>query len=283
MEAMMKNLRSKVIVITGAASGIGRALAVHLATEGAILVLADKDSSGLEETQQLCDGATAIKLLPLDVTNLEDMNTAADDVVASFGGIDVLINNAGVASSGHIGELTFETLRWTIEINLWGVINGTKAFLPHLMARPEANLVNISSVYGLLGVPGQAAYCTSKFAVRGFTEAVRQDLRGTGVAVTVVFPGGVRTQIVKNSRTDCTFSLEERERLNRRSEELPKTLPEDAAEAIVQGIRHNAPRVLIGSDARKIDLLARLMPGGYDVVVARYVAKFRAAGRRLER
>jgi short-subunit dehydrogenase len=185
-------------------------------------------------------------------------------------------NNAGVSSFGPIQELTHETLQWTVEANLWGVIHGTRVFLPHLLARPEANLVNVSSVYGLIGVPGQAAYCASKFAVRGFTEAVRQNLRTTGVAVTVVFPGGVRTQIVNNSRTDSSIPPADEQRLRQRFEQSLRSSPDEAAEAIAYGIYRNAPRVLIGADARKIDLLARIRPGSYDAVVARQAARLQA-------
>jgi short-subunit dehydrogenase len=257
----MKELKGKVVVITGAASGIGRALAIRLAAEGARLALADKDVAGLEAVRRECRGAAAVETIEVDVSGREAVHGAANAVERAFGCVDVVVNNAGVSSSAPIGALTYETLRWTIEINLWGVIHGTMAFLPLLLARREANLVNVSSVYGLIGVPWQAAYCTSKFAVRGFTEAVRQDLRGTGVAVTLVFPGGVRTQIVKNSRTDSRLPEDEMRRLSERFEASLRTSPEDAAEAILKGIRRNAPRVLIGSDARTVDRLARFLPG----------------------
>lgn len=272
----MRDLGSKVAVITGAASGIGRALAIRLAAEGARLVLADKDRAGLEATAMACRGASALETVELDVARRDCVFDAAAFVVRTFGGVDVVVNNAGVSSSGQITELTHETLQWTIDINLWGVIHGTMAFLPHLLHRGRANLVNVSSVYGLIGVPGQAAYCASKFAVRGFTEAVRQDLRGTGVAVTLVFPGGVRTRIVQNSRTDSSLPVEEQARLRARFEHSLGTSADEAAEAIVRGIRRDAPRVLIGRDARGIDLLARLKPGTYDATVARAAARLHA-------
>jgi short-subunit dehydrogenase len=204
----------------------------------------------------------------LDVSNREHVYLFAKDVVKAFGNADVVINNAGVSSSGFVQGLTYETLEWTININFWGVVHGTKAFLPHLMARPEANLVNLSSVYGLIGVPGRAAYCASKFAVRGFTEALRQELYGSSVAVTVVFPGGVRTNIVRNSRTDYQVDRQAYEEGAKKFEEGLKTSPEEAARAIVDGIRRNAPRVLIGRDAKKIDFLARFRPDSYDRVIA---------------
>jgi short-subunit dehydrogenase len=272
----MKNTNNKVMVITGAASGIGRALAIRAAAEKVRLALADRDAAGLSQTAEMCRAAQDLKILQVDVARREEVESAARDIAADFGCVDIVVNNAGVSSSGLIQELTYETLQWTIDINFWGVVHGTKAFLPHLLARPEANLVNVSSVYGLIGVPAQAAYCASKFAVRGFTEAVRQDLRSTPVAVTIVFPGGVRTQIARNSRADSSLPLAEQERIRRRMEESFRNSPEDAAEAIMDGIRRNAPRVLIGSEARAIDLLARLRPASYDSVVARHAARLQA-------
>lgn len=269
----MKNIEGRVMVITGAASGIGRALAIRAAAGKTRLTLVDRDAAGLARTAEQCHEAPDIKILRVDVTHREEVEAAARDVVAHFGCVDIVVNNAGVSSSGLIQELTYETLQWTIDTNFWGMVHGTKAFLPHLLARSQANLVNISSVYGLIGVPAQAAYCASKFAVRGFTEAVRQDLCGTSIAVTIVFPGGVRTQIVRNSRTDSSLPLAAQERIRQRIEASFRNSPEDAAEAILRGIRRNAPRVLIGAEARTIDLLARLRPESYDSVVARHAAR----------
>lgn len=275
----MKTLKDKVAVITGAGSGIGRALAIRFAAEGAWLALLDRDATSLAETVAECPTAQPPLALRVDVAQRETVEAAAEAVASHFGRIDIVINNAGVSSSGTIGELTYETLAWTLEVNFWGVVHGTKAFLPHLLARPEANLVNVSSVYGLIGVPGQAAYCAAKFAVRGFTEAVRQDLRGSPVAVSVVFPGGVRTRIVENSRSDSTRPAEEQQRLRQRFEAALRTSPAAAAEAIARGIRRNAPRILIGRDAGNIDLLARLVPDRYDGVVARQAARLAAPSR----
>jgi NADP-dependent 3-hydroxy acid dehydrogenase YdfG len=272
----MKTLSDKVVVITGAASGIGRALAVRFAAEGARLALIDHDEAGLDETGRRCLGAGAIDLRAADVTARDAVDQAALAIVSRFGGVDIVVNNAGVSSAGMIGEIGYDTLRWTMEVNFWGVVHGTMAFLPHLRARPEAHLVNVSSVYGLIGVPAQAAYCASKFAVRGFTEAVRQDLRGTGVAVSVVFPGGVRTAIAANSRLDFNLPADEKQRMRKAFEAEARTAPEAAAEAIVRGIRRKAPRILIGSDATAIDLLARLRPATYDSTVAKRTARFRA-------
>lgn len=269
----MKELRGKVAVVTGAGSGIGRALAYALDREGAVLALADKDREGLSAAATVLTGSEKNELFVVDVSQRDEVHRFAEDVVRAFGKVDIVVNNAGVSSSGTVRELTYETLQWTIDINLWGTVYGTKAFLPHLMDRPEANLVNVSSVFGLIGVPGQAAYCASKFAVRGFTEALRQELHGSNVAVTVVFPGGVRTNIARSSRTDYKIDRQAYEAGVKKFEEGLKTSPEEAARLIVNGIRKNAPRVLIGRDAKRIDLLARLRPAGYDTVVARNTKK----------
>lgn len=271
----MEQFAGRCVTITGAASGIGRALAVQFAATGARLALADKDRAGLEQTLSLCRGAEVPLLFEVDVSQRQAVEQLSVEVAQTLGGVDILINNAGVSSSGAIGELTYETLKWTLDINLWGVIHGTLAFLPHLLAKSHAQLVNVSSVYGLIGVPGQAAYCTSKFAVRGFTEAIRQDLRGTGVAVTLVFPGGVRTQIVKNSRSDSKLPTDEQARQRELFEQALTTSPEEAARTIIDGIRRKARRVLIGSDARSIDWMARLCPANYDTVVGKHANRFR--------
>jgi len=270
----MKDLRDKVVVITGAGSGIGRALAYRLRMEKAVLALADIDMEGLQITKQLIQadfGDDSARLYPVDVAQREQVSDFAQQVIRDFGRVDLVINNAGVSSSGRVHELTYETLEWTIDINLWGVIHGTKAFLPHLMERPEAGIVNVSSVYGLLGIPGQAAYCTSKFAVRGFTESLRQELSHTNIFVTLVFPGGVKTNIAKNSRTDYQIDEAAYQRGLQQFETTLKTQPETAAEEIISGIKHKSPRVLIGKDARQIDRLARFNPNSYDKVIEKHM------------
>jgi short-subunit dehydrogenase len=272
----MITFSDKVVVITGAASGIGRALAVRFATEGARLALIDQDKAGLDETARRCLGASGIDLRVVDVAARDAVEQIALAIVSRFGGVDIVVNNAGVSSAGMIGEIGYDTLRWTMEVNFWGVVHGTMAFLPHLRARPEGHLVNVSSVYGLIGVPAQSAYCASKFAVRGFTEAVRQDLRGTGVAVSLVFPGGVRTAIAANSRLDFNLPAEEIQRMRKAFEAEARTMPEAAANAIVRGIRRKAPRILIGPDAIAIDILARLRPATYDSTLEKRTARFRA-------
>jgi short-subunit dehydrogenase len=270
----MKDLHGKVAVITGAGSGIGRALAYQLDTEEAILALADIDLRGLQETQRIIQskaGAVKSLIYQVDVSNREQVYEFSKEVANTFRKVDILINNAGVSSSGSVPELTYNTLEWTININMWGVIYCTKAFLPYLYQRPEASIVNLSSVYGLIGIPGQAAYCASKFAVRGFTESLRQELYNTNIAVTLVFPGGVKTNIAKNSRTDYQLARKVYENALQQFEATLKTSPDEAASLIIQGIKNKSPRVLIGKDARKIDLLARFNPNSYDKTIAKYM------------
>jgi short-subunit dehydrogenase len=271
----MKNLRDKVVVVTGAGSGIGRALSLALSKEKAVLALADIDPDGLQATQREIGASTGreSRIYRVDVAKREQIAEFADKVIRDFGKVDLVINNAGVSSSGRVQDLAYDTLEWTININLWGVIHGTKAFLPHLMERPEAGIVNVSSVYGLLGIPGQAAYCTSKFAVRGFTESLRQELSNTNIFVTLVFPGGVRTNIAQNSRTDYPIDGETYRNGLRQFETLLKTSPEEAAQSIINGIKHKSPRVLIGKDARQIDFLARFNPNSYDKAIAKAMQK----------
>lgn len=269
----MKNFSGKVAVITGAGSGIGRALAHQLAEAGAKLALCDINLKSLHETQRLLENQGCrgqINLYQLDVSQKEQTADLATQVVSDFETIDLVINNAGVSSSGRVHELTYDTLEWTININLWGVIYVTKAFLPYLIQRPEAAIVNISSVYGLMGIPGQAAYCASKFAVRGFTEALRQEYYNTNIVVTVVFPGGVKTNIARNSKTDYQVSPEEYEQSIQKIEAAFQTTPEEAARTIIKGIQTKAPRILIGKDAKKIDLLTRFKPDKYDKAIAKY-------------
>jgi short-subunit dehydrogenase len=272
----MKNLNGKIAVITGAGSGIGRALAYRLSMEQVLLALADIDMNGLQETQKIVTTQTEpdkLKIYAVDTSNRDQVYEFAQNVIHDFGKVDILINNAGVSSSGMVQELTYDTLEWTININLWGVIYGTKAFLPYLTKRSAASIVNISSVYGLLGIPGQAAYCASKFAVRGFSEALRQELFNTNISVSIVFPGGVKTNIAKNSRTDYHLDQKTYEEGLQKFETTLRTSPDEAAKKIIWGIKNKTPRILIGKDARQIDLLARFKPDSYDKVIAKYIEK----------
>ncbi len=258
----MRDFRNKVVVVTGAASGIGRALACELAGSGARLALADVNAAGLEETARLA-GAAECLTATVDVSSREAVHRFAERVREHFGAVHVVINNAGVSVSETLDRIEYEDFEWLMGINFWGVVYGTKAFLPFLKEVDEAAIVNVSSVFGLIAFPTQGAYNASKFAVRGFTEALRQELAETRIAVICVHPGGIRTNILRNARfytdalgSDRSGAIEEFERIAR-------TTPEQAARAILDAIRRSKPRLLIGLDAWLIDRLQRWMPVHY--------------------
>jgi len=260
----MKSLKGKVAVLTGAGSGIGRALAQALAQEGSTLALADKDPAGLKETLSLLQGATA-QTWNLDVSDRKAVEHFASSVERKMGPADILVNNAGVNAYGLAADTSYETLKWMMDVNFWGMVHGTQAFLPQLQGRPEASLVNVSSALGLIGFYGQSAYSASKFAVRGFTEALRLEMEETNVAVTLVFPGGVKTGIHKASRNEYHLTPQEKNQGREDMEAHLKSTPVQAAEKIVKGIKQGSQRVLIGLDARLIDYLARFLPEHYDL------------------
>jgi len=255
----MRNVQGRVAVITGAGSGIGRALAQELAARGGQLALADVNSAGLDETRKLLGSATA-RSYTVDVSNASLVQNFARSVEQDFGKASLLINNAGVALYGTFAELTLEEMEWLIRINFWGVIYGCKSFLPLLQREPEAHIVNISSVFGLVGPAGQTPYASSKFAVRGFTQALSRELVDTNIAVTCVHPGGIRTRIADNARAGAATRIEDQNAARERFDQVARTLPEKAARVIVNGILRNKARVRIGPDAYLIDFLQRLMP-----------------------
>ncbi len=267
----MKTLRGKTVAITGAASGIGRALAVECATRGARLAIVDVDERGLSETAELARGRGAEVLSGrLDVSSRAAIHAWAAEIEKACGGADVLVNNAGVSLSHSVERMSDDDFEWLFNINFWGVVNGCKAFLPQLLARPEAHIVNLSSVFGIIGVPTQAAYNAAKFAVRGYTEALRQELRPTGVRVTCVHPGGIRTNIARRGRhyEDATGGVTDTERAAVEFERAARTSPESAARQIALAVLRAKPRLLIGADAYVIDAMARLLPASYDRVIA---------------
>lgn len=269
----MKSFTNKVAAITGASSGIGRALALELAKERCHLALCDLDAAGLEETARLAraQGVT-VTTRRVDVADRAQVHAWADQVVADHGKVNLIINNAGVAHSGSVAETDYEDYEWLLGINLWGVIYGTKAFLPHLQAAGEGHVVNISSIFGLFSQPGMSAYNTSKFAVRGFTESLRQelDLMRCGVSATCVHPGGIKTNIAKNARMSKGSHLPDADPEEMRQkfhDVLLRTPPEKAAKVILDGVRRNARRVLIGNDAKTVDGMQRLLPSLYQRLV----------------
>lgn len=268
----MKNLNDKVAAITGAGSGIGRALAMLLAQKGCNLALADVNESGLTETRQLLS-AYPVKVTQtrLDVSDEQAVYQWADDVEAEHGKVNIIINNAGVALSGTVAGLSLDEYRWITDINFWGVVYGTKAFLPKLEKSGEGQVVNVSSIFGLASQPLMSGYNATKFAVRGFTESLRQDLELTNscVSSTCVHPGGIKTNIAKAARMSdsCeTATGVSNDAATADFEKLFINTPEKAARTIVNGIEKNKRRVLIGPDAKMFDLLVRLLPATYQKI-----------------
>lgn len=262
----MYALKDKVAVVTGAGSGIGRALAQLLARRGCRLALADINEATLKETVQ---GLSAeVIAQPLDVADRAAVYAFADRVRQQFGTAHVVVNNAGVAVSQTVNDLTWEDFEWLMGINFWGVAYGTKAFLPMLLAQNEGAIVNVSSVFGLIGVPTQSAYNAAKFAVRGFTEALRHELKDTNVRAISVHPGGIKTNIARASRfyTDPLGNTDHTS-MAARFDRLARTTPDKAAETIARGIEKGSPRVLIGADAVLIDRIQRWMPERYNSVM----------------
>ena len=265
----MKGFDGRVVAITGAGSGIGRALAVDLAGRGAHVALSDIDSVGLAETVARCEGSgVKVTSQHVDVADRAEVFAWAAEVVASHGKVNVIINNAGVAVGATVERMSYEDLEWLIGINFWGVVHGTKAFLPHLKAAGEGHIVNLSSVFGLISIPSQSAYNAAKFAVRGFTDALRMELEiePCGVSSTTVHPGGIKTNIVNNARLDDSVTggaAKARSEFDR----VARTSPEKAARVILAAVEQNRRRVLIGADAKAIDLVSRLPAGLYQRVL----------------
>jgi NADP-dependent 3-hydroxy acid dehydrogenase YdfG len=267
----MKTLEDKVCVITGAGSGIGRALALNLAGRGARLALSDVDDAGLAGTVDQVQGAGVreVRSDHLDVADRDAFATYAASVADHFGRVNVVVNNAGVALAGDLEHLEYDDMDWIIGVNFWGVVHGTKELLPHLIASGDGHVVNISSLFGLVSMPGQSMYNASKYAVRGMSEALRQEMliAGHPVGVTVVHPGGIKTAIARNARVSAREDKEKTAKLF--DEKLAKMTPERAAEIIVRGILHNRARVLVGLDAHAVHQLAKFTGSRYQDIVAK--------------
>lgn len=266
--------------ITGAASGIGRALAIELASRGCDLALADRDEAGLKslaaEIGQGNNEARKISVHRVDVSEARDIAQFATDAIAAHPALSILVNNAGVALMGTFEEIDQPQMDWLFDINFWGVVHGTRAFLPHLKSRPEAHIVNVSSIFGIIAPSGQSAYAAAKFAVRGFSESVRHELAvaGSPVKLSVVHPGGVATSIARSSRTGVGVTDNARRaQMIDRFETAARTTPKDAALRIIRGIERNEPRILIGNDARFMDILQRFRPGTYWALLQRRLEK----------
>ncbi|HET7072944.1 MAG TPA: SDR family oxidoreductase [Mycobacterium sp.] len=260
----MRGFAGKVAAVTGAGSGIGQALAVELARSGAKLAISDVDTEGLAQTEEQLKAIGApVKAGRLDVTEREAFLAYADAVNDHFGQVNQIYNNAGIAFTGDIEVSQFKDIERVMDVDFWGVVNGTKAFLPYLIASGDGHVINVSSVFGLFSVPGQAAYNSAKFAVRGFTEALRQEmvLAGHPVGVTTVHPGGIKTAIARNATAAEGLNRDELAKLF--DKRLAKTSPQRAAEIILEAVDKNKARVLVGTDAKLLDLMVRLSGSGY--------------------
>ena len=265
-------LEDKTAVITGAAGGIGRAIAVSLARRGCHLALADIDEVGMAGTAEMVQlHGVRVTRHRIDVADRAAVAEFPEVVAAQHRGVDVLVNNAGVAVGGTFEQVAEEDFEWLFEINFWGVVRMTRAFLPLLRASGDARLVNLSSVYGLVAPPQQAAYAASKFAVRGFSEALRHELEGSGIGVSVVHPGGVATSIAEKARVPDGVTEEVIAQRHAKYRKLLRLPPEVAGETIVRGIERRESRILVGSDAKAISLIARLLPVRYWKVMVRGV------------
>ena len=280
----MTTIRGAAAAVTGAASGIGRALALELAAHGCDLALADRDEAGLQTLAAEIAKAHTQKVTVhrVDVGEPGQIADFAAAATAAHPGLNIVVNNAGVALLGQFSEIEQAQMDWLMNINFWGVVHGTRAFLPHLARQREAHIVNLSSIFGIVAPPGQTAYAAAKFAVRGFSESLRHELQmaKSPVRVSVVHPGGIATNIARNSRsgsgvTDNARRVQSIERF----EAVAKTTPQAAALRIIRGIEKNQPRILIGGDAQFLDLLQRFRPATYWAVMARKLEKMANAGK----
>lgn len=262
----MSYVNGKIAVVTGAGSGIGRALALRLNSEGCRLYIADINTDTLAETVALLPRKdVSVDSQLLDVADREAVHAWAQRIDAAHGYVDILVNNAGVALMATVEEQRYEDLEWLMGINFWGVVYGTQAFLPLLRRAEHGHLVNLSSVFGMIAVPTQSAYNAAKFAVRGYTEALRQEMADTNLHVCCVHPGGIKTNIARAARSrDSIVSAEER---GAEFEKLAGTTAEAAAQKIIQAIERRRPRLLIGRDASLISLITRLFPVNYPRVL----------------
>ncbi|MBQ0755195.1 MAG: SDR family NAD(P)-dependent oxidoreductase [Gammaproteobacteria bacterium] len=269
----MKSLQDRVAVITGAGSGIGRALAIELSAAGCSVALSDINEAAVNEVaKQLNDMGRPAIADRLDVSDREAFYAYADKVHAHYGKVNIVINNAGVALGATVEDTTYDDFEWLMGINFWGVVYGTKAFLPYLKQADAGHIVNISSIFGIISVPTQSAYNAAKFAVRGFTDALRMELEmeGSSVSCTTIHPGGIKTNIARSARMKgdvSKFTGSSKADPREDFEKMFRTTPEDAAATIIKGIRSNKRRVLIGSDAVAVDSMQRMMPTAYQKIM----------------
>jgi len=279
-------LETRTAVITGAASGIGRAIAVSLAHRGCNLALADVNDAGLSETARMAQlaqtdpsrhtaprSALRISQHHLDVADRRAVAAFPQAVLAAHPGVDILVNNAGVAVGGTFEAVSEEDFEWLFEINFWGVVRMTRAFMPLLRKSNDARVVNLSSIYGLISPPGETSYSASKFAVRGFSNSLRHELAGSKVGVTVVHPGGIATSIADSARVPKDMTAQEIARRRALAKKALTMPPAAAGEIIVKGIERRSPRVLVGNDAKFLAFLERLAPISYWKIFMRFLPR----------
>lgn len=269
----MKTFNNKVAAITGAGSGIGQQLAVLLAKQGCHLSLSDINEQGLAKTVELLkDSNVRVTIKKLDVSDREAMRAWAEETVQDHGSVNMIFNNAGVALGSTVEGASYDELEWIVGINFWGVVYGTKEFLPLIKQTGDGHIINISSLFGLTAQPTQSAYNATKFAVRGFTESLRQelDIENCGVSALCVHPGGIRTNIANDARmNDSLRSLGMNPEKSARSfNKMLRIPPEEAAREILNAVQKDKRRVLIGNDAKSLDLIQRILPTGYQKVTA---------------
>jgi len=262
----MKDFTGCTAFITGGASGIGQALAVELgASEIRRVIICDVHREGLEQTaEDIRAGGGRAEAHILDVGNRDAVHEMAHRIKREHGGADIIINCAGIAQSSDVEELTYDDLDRVMRVNFWGMVYGTKAFLPHLLEKGRGNLVNISSIFGIIGVPRQSAYNASKFAIRGFTEALTHEMKGTDIIISSVHPGGIKTNIARDMLLPQERDRqEERERIAQQFDTFAINTPTYAAQTIIKGMRRGKARILIGRDARMMERIQRLLPQAY--------------------
>ena len=276
----MEGFAGKVAAVTGAGSGIGQALALELARSGAALAISDVDTEGLAQTEeQLRAIGAPVRADRLDVTEREAFHLYADQINEHFGKVNQIYNNAGIAFTGDVEISQFKDIERVMDVDFWGVVNGTKTFLPHLIASGDGHIINVSSLFGLMSMPGQAAYNSAKFAVRGFTEALRQEmtLNGHPVKVTAVHPGGIKTAIVRNATAAEGVDADAQAKFF--DKRLATTTPRRAAQIILEAVRKNKARVLVGPDAVVVDLIVRVTGSGYQRLFSPVVGRLKPASR----
>lgn len=285
----MKSFNDKVAAITGASSGMGRSLAIALAKRRCEVAISDVDERGLAETARLVKAAAPsirVSSRRLDVSDGMGMRAWAKEVATEHGRCNLIFNNAGISYGATVDGIEQPDFERVIDINFWGVVHGTKAFLPYLRASGDGHVVNTSSVFGLIAFPGQCAYNASKFAVKGFTDALRIELEITKapVSATSVHPGGIKTNIARASKVHPSMAdlgIDDLEAAKLNFEKMFRVTADDAAETILRGVQKNARRVLIGSDARVIDFLQRTLPGSYHAIIALTSRRILSLGNRF--